>query len=978
MAVYKGQITLINVNDGGNGNNGKDSVSFVFGTNSIIIPCSSDGYTLTETVVNIPYTAFQGSNRLSCGITVDGSLDPGIMIEYFDGSTTQEGKVRVIIPANYNFNGYNSESINFIIRAYTKDGDTVTSTHTFTYSKSYAGKDGEDGSNISTETYNIKTNQVEILKFATNSTTDSEIIYSPEKITCAIYHDNYNSEQGEEQIATGLILDNLNLSVYNLDEGIWVDIETTVRNSILSLTDTGIFEIDLSKLNKLDNEGNTYPFVRVLNSLETVLKISYLYTYTQDESTKNFTLTTHIGVHFGMNKDMASLSLKANGIVASMQDSKMIFNANGLTVQNGSFIIQDSKGTNLLYADEEGSLSLLGNIYAENGYFKGELQGATGTFSGELIAASGSFKGKLEAATGSFSGDISAASGIIGGFNIGSTQLISQATNNSGVPNIILNGADGIIETENIILGTGARIKDYIKIGETVTLRNATSSTDSFIIVTSEAKEVLNLKANGSINIGNGENTIIIAGADGTIMSQNYVNGLGWKISNTESVFNDVVVRGSIRASVLEYGETQAIGGTLIIRPSSRIVSSIKLTSTTRLFLESVEGFEIGDFCRIDAELIHNYYEITDISINENYIEINSLVDGVESYPIIDFGRTDSVGIGINGSTDATLIVPQSISVFDFNEMTKQITPHIVIGKLPDEPAYGFAAGTYGLYAENVLLKGSLVTQTDTSGTVTYSGISTLYTGDNSPTSDRYKQWFGDNTGEILLWAGATGTSKEEVEASNFFVDKNGNLFAGSGYFKGTIITDATITASAIETATLRGSGDSPALTIEDALRGIVFKSSNGDLDDITVFEVTKEKIAANVPSLVFNTNFKVQDNGGLVLPNLYIIGEDAGTLIADEEVLVQAIMMDKHKISFTNGFKENDLNGTVKSYIDFYNGLSFSPDGNNEVLELSTSEVRAKGALYLEESIKYNELMEYRPVYNTDNVLIGYDLYIE
>jgi hypothetical protein len=40
-----------------------------------------------------------------------------------------------------------------------------------------------------------------------------------------------------------------------------------------------------------------------------------------------------------MNKDMASLKLQANGLVASMQNSKLVFNANGLTVQNGSFII---------------------------------------------------------------------------------------------------------------------------------------------------------------------------------------------------------------------------------------------------------------------------------------------------------------------------------------------------------------------------------------------------------------------------------------------------------------------------------------------------------------------------------------------------------------------------------------------------------------------------------------------------------------
>ena len=146
-----------------------------------------------------------------------------------------------------------------------------------------------------------------------------------------------------------------------------------------------------------------------------------------------------------------------------MQESQLVFDANGLMVQNGSFIIKDAEGNNLLYSDN-GNLALKGNIYAENGYFKGELQGATGTFTGELIAASGTFNGKLEAATGSFSGDISAASGTIGGFKIDATRLIS--TDNEDNPSIILNGKDGSIEAENIILGTGAQIKEYIKIGD--------------------------------------------------------------------------------------------------------------------------------------------------------------------------------------------------------------------------------------------------------------------------------------------------------------------------------------------------------------------------------------------------------------------------------------------------------------------------------------------------------------------------------
>jgi hypothetical protein len=101
------------------------------------------------------------------------------------------------------------------------------------------------------------------------------------------------------------------------------------------------------------------------------------------------------------------------------------------------------------------------------------------------------------------------------------------------------------------------------------------------------------------------------------------------------------------------------------------------------------------------------------VSINENSKQLTVAGDatGTQGKPIVSFGQEgDNVGICINGSIDNSFCTPQSISVFDFNTSTKLITPRIVLGKLPDEPIYGYAAGTYGLYAENVLLKGSLVT----------------------------------------------------------------------------------------------------------------------------------------------------------------------------------------------------------------------------------------------------------------------------
>lgn len=855
-------------------------------------------------------------------------------------------------------------------------------TQTITYGVFRQGADGEEGpqgpAGVTTASYRLSCSQSEILKFVD---TLGNTTISPEVLAVSILKDNPSSETGYTQI-TDLDVNNFVAEVYNINTGSWSVIADT---DIISLDEGFNFNIDLKTL----IENATQEAANQLLTSECILKISYTHYEEGETEEQRFNLVEFLNVRYGMNKDMAQLSVKANGIVASMQDSKLVFDANGLMVQNGSFIIKDAEGNNLLYSDN-GNLALKGNIYAENGYFKGELQGATGTFTGELVAASGTFSGKLEAATGSFSGDISAASGTIGGFKIDATRLIS--TDNEDNPSIILDGKEGTIEAENIILGTGAQIKEYIKIGDQVELRRVATSIDSFIKVVNDAEEeILALKADGTMSVGYGDNTIIISGTDGSIISQSFYDGLGWKISNTESIFNDVTVRGSIRASVLEYGETQAIGGALLVRPSSRILK-VQLSGTnTLLTLEETKGFNVGDYCRIDVQtqssLEHRFFQIT--AIQDKVITVSGDASGAYGKPIVNFGQTstdkeknDNVGISINGSTDNSFSTPQSISVFDFNPDTKIITPRIVLGKLPNEESiYGYAAGTYGLYAENVLLKGSLVTQTDTTGTVTYSGISTLYSGSDAPTSQRYEQWFGEgNTGEILLWAGATGTTKEEVETSRFFVDRNGNLYAGSGYFKGTIITDATITASAIETAVLRGSNENPgepALRIEDAAKGIHFTTTDDEGNIQTVFEVTKDSITANVPNFKFNSNFTVGGNGSLVVPNLYVIGSDTGA-VASEESEVQALTFDKHRISYAENFKQNELLGNVKGYIDFVSNLSFSPDGVNEVFELSGQEVRAKTSLYLEESIKYNDLMEYKPVYDTDEVLIGYDLYIE
>lgn len=873
----------------------------------------------------------------------------------------------------------------------------TNNTEVVVFNVSKQGENGEQGPpGVSTTSFKFECNQTEILKFIDSST--GKILISPNVLTVSILKDDPLSNIGFTQI-NDLDKSKFNIEVYDIGGGDWYSI---TDSEVISL-DNHIFNIDLQRfIDKAHTvENNSYAAKEIKES-ECVIKISYQLTQVNDNNEKEyFNIVDFLNVRFGMNKDMASLSIKANGVVAAMQDSKMVFDATGLTLQNGAFkIIKTttqngiSTTTPLFYTDELGNLVLKGTVYAENGSFKGHIEATSGTFSGELNAATGTFNGELRGASGSFSGDISAATGTIGGFRIESNRLVSTNGELTGeLSNIVLDGENGSIYANNITLGIGATIEDYIKIGDQVKLSKAINIEDSFISVLNNNNEILALRADGTMKIGNGVNTIILSGIDGSITSQSYNDGLGWKISNTNSIFNDVTVKGSIRASVLEYGEVQAIGGAILVRPSTRILSINYDVNNNKEFtiltLEEIKDFKVGDYCRIDTQSLNQagavYYTIINVDTTKKTITFAGKLPNVVGKPIVNFGQSnDNIGISINGSSDESFCLPRSITVFEFDSNNTRVVPRIVLGKLPDgKDLYGFAAGTYGLYAENVLLKGSLVTQTRTEDNgLMYSGISTVYSGNDSPKSEKLSSKIsGHIPSEILLWAGAQSDKAADIEASKFFVDRNGNMYAGSGYFEGTIITDATIKASVIETTTIVGYGEKPALKIEDAARGIYFVAKDKTTNEETiVFEVNKDEIVANVSNFTFNSNFTIEDNGSLAVPNLYVVGQGNDYDI-NNGLTNSAITLDNKRINYIKNFNRGELTGIIEGYIDFSNGIGFSPDGGAEqILTLSNQEVRVKGdntSLYIENSVVYGERIEYKPV-KQEGKIIGYDLYIE
>lgn len=886
-------------------------------------------------------------------------------------------------------------------------------TSSIQYLSSYQGKNGEQGPmgerGEDANQFELRLSQTEILKF---SDSNKKISVSPATLKATVIKNDLFSADGYTQIYD-LDISKISIRVYNIYTGQWLSFKT---ENLVTIDEAFNFNINLALIinqgeNKLDAAS-----ILFLND-ECILEISYVHTeIDQQGQIKTYNLISYPTVRYGMSRDMATLSVKAEGIVASMQDSKLYFNASGLTVKNGCFVICDNNMNNLLYADENGNLSLKGNVYAEGGYFRGELRAATGSFSGELVAASGTFKGTLEAAEGSFKGDITAASGKIGGFEIGETQLLSTNLNENQVPSIVLDGANGKIIAENIELGTGAYIKEYIKLGDNAYIKNPTLVDSTFIKVLKDEKEILTIDTDGIMKIGSDSDKITIDGARGVIESNNYKDGLGWKLSNTESIFNDVTVRGSIGASVLKYGEVQAIGGALLVRPSSRIVFAEEIEELNelsqnteqlnlRLILESAAGFIEDEYCRIDGELSstgisHSFYKVLKIIKEEDSIEqkeiIVSLLEGntpispnkMIGKSIVHFGKEGSVGLALNGSIDNSFTPPAALTVFDFSlaetsteeavtiseveatvakKVVGRVIPRIVLGYLPSETQYGYAGGTYGLYAENVLLQGELVT--NSLRTNISSGISTLYRDDhaNSANTDA-GQLFGDKAGEILLWAGAPGYTPTDIEKAPFFVDKNGNLFASSGYFKGTIITEAKITASEIETAVLRGhvredGNETPALTISDAAKGIVFTATENN-DTKKIFELNKDSIVANVETFSFNDTFKITREGSLVVPK-----------ICYNTNSTNAIIIDQQAITFTDNFNNVSMSGSARNQINFGDGISFLANGASS-MTINQQNVEISKSLTLNESVWYKGKVEYKPA-SSNGVLVGYDIFV-
>lgn len=139
MVRAYGEITLSVINDGTNGTNGT-SPYFVSVENEFqSIPCTNTGKIYASTLITIPFSGWHGTARAACTVSV-GSLPSGITLGTVTNATkTSAGSIILNVAKGQNL-GSDSATTGHITLSFTIDQTTLT--RNFTWSKTYAGKDG--------------------------------------------------------------------------------------------------------------------------------------------------------------------------------------------------------------------------------------------------------------------------------------------------------------------------------------------------------------------------------------------------------------------------------------------------------------------------------------------------------------------------------------------------------------------------------------------------------------------------------------------------------------------------------------------------------------------------------------------------------------------------------------------------------------------------------------------------------------------
>lgn len=512
-----------------------------------------------------------------------------------------------------------------------------------------------------------------------------------------------------------------------------------------------------------------------------------------------------------------------NAIAGSFGNNNQVkISENGLIITGGGLAIQDNDGEILLGFTDEGNLSISGIINAQAG-------------------------------------------GTIGGFTIKkdeeNDQLVSQNED------IILDGKNGIITANNILLGEGAKIDSFIQLGKQVKLfgeDKAERVLETYKISTDNVEPsvdntnliaVTTLYQDGSLKLGENINfnpteskgqfgQIVINGADSIIIDEDG----GWSITPTMATFSNIDLgTGTIHAARFEINEAQLVGGSMIFKEAYQgKLEGTQFTITEKQTNTLAENFSFkGHWVLFTSanRLVDGgktYYKVKEYDARTKTLVFEAAPDNADGF--IDLGvideKNDSWIISINSNIGSLgkFGGGKGLTMTEFGVLTKEEgseesiknTPRLFMGDLSGLNSIGISDYTgVGLYCDNVYLKGEMATAGKKAG------IST----NNS----------------IVLWAGAEDANS--ISTAKFRVLDDGSVHAEKGFF-----TDSTIKGGKIYATHIYGwkknetedesKDESAALSIHDTAKGIIF------LKDIVTQDENGEKTVQE------EETFGIKDDG--------------------------------------------------------------------------------------------------------------------
>lgn len=823
---------------------------------------------------------------------------------------------------------------------------------------------------------------------------------------------------------------NYNMRFYFLNSNVWTEIDPTLAEMqsylyVDSSINSWIFNIrDFVQVGYFTDD-NLDNLVNLLLNEETALKFEF---YSLNNNIALYTKT--VQVSYTISNDLAVFSLNAYDITASIDSTALIFNADGLTVNNGGFVINRDgeyvitkdnafKAEKIYYELIDGTYIQTtdtsfdtGKIYYEYypkitllEYNKDSrtlsIQGS-GTFTGNVYAENGIFKGTVYATNGEFTGKIKADSGTIGGFIINRNSIVSAGYKETEDSNYIsgkvyyelINGR--YITTVDTVFEDGKTYYEYTSNGSIELINDPTTNSGIIRvnnITLGEGAVISNyIKLGNSyiynpdfnlgnfieITDGNGNSYISIKNngvakfgsitIDG-VNSQIY--GTNFTITPERSSFSNVDITGTIHSGVFETGQVQSVGGAMFFRESAQIEI---INDTTFKTITSI-NLKIGSYVLLTNDNDLNIYGyITGIDENnQQYIidvKANSILGATTIIHLADIEDdifTNNLLIGVNSQNNINKnLQPNAITFAELN----YIDPNTY------KPQYStpkLLLGNLSLLKDRGIngfgLYGENVYLT---GSLTTQVNNNSYAGINTlsgVSAIKFNDLSSIDNSKIVFWAGSAGTDAGSLQNSKFQVTENGSLYAAQGLFEGSIITNSVIQASDLYAVRLFGGTETEAaaLNIYDTAKGIVFKTRE-----------TEEQ--AETETLRLNSDgFSIK--GGTL--NFIKIEEDK-IFFNGEQLNATSIMTNSGSMgsnflrlseSLIQAYKQGEIN-TLLGYLtwDISNGANFYSiciDENNNITQNVDQILLSTNLVKLTNNVSFDDKMKYEKIDN------GYNLYI-